>query len=118
MVAITPDLTEQGVFWTADPGQAKSGDAPKNPHQAASMCAPHPSAEPTGDAAFPTEFCLTLIVGIMSVQIRICGKGSNSLQKPADPIILGTSPMNYRANSCTLFRFWPLNFVPIFHGQL
>lgn len=26
--------------------------------------------------------------------------------------------MNCRANSCTLFRFWPLNFVPIFHGQL
>lgn len=102
-----------------DPGQANSGDTPKNPLQAASMCAPLIHLQsPQEMITFPTEFCLTLIVGIMSVQTRRCGKGSNSLQKPAGQTILGTSPMDYRASSGTLFRFWPLNFVPIFHGQL
>ena len=42
---------------------------------------------------------------------------SNFLEKLADPIILGTSSMNYRADSSSYFSFWPLNFTAIFHDQ-
>lgn len=34
-----------------------------------------------------------------------------------DPITLGTSPVNYRVDSFTLFSLWPLNSAPISHGQ-
>lgn len=45
----------------------------------------------------------------MFVQTRICGKVSNFVEKPADPIILGTSPVNYRADSSFLvFGLWIL----------
>ena len=41
----------------------------------------------------------------------------NFLDKPADPITLGTSPINDRADSLTLFSLWPLNSAPVSHGQ-
>lgn len=39
------------------------------------------------------------------------------LEKPADPIILGTSPVNYRVDSSTLSNLWTLNSVPTLHSE-
>lgn len=44
-------------------------------------------------------------MGLMSAQTSRWWKGEQFLEKPADPIILGTSPMNYRADTFTFFSF-------------
>ena len=102
-----------------DRGQAKSGDADKHPHQAASMRAPLIRLQsPQEMSSFPTEFCLTLNRDRSNACTNQMWKGIDSPEKPADPIILGTSPVNYRTDSNTLFGFGPLNFVPIFQSLL
>lgn len=47
----------------------------------------------------------------MSAQTSRWWKGEQFLEKPVDQIILGTSPMKYRADTFTIFSFLPLNFV-------
>lgn len=49
----------------------------------------------------------------MSAQTSRWWKSEQFLEKPADPIILGTSPMKYNADT---FTFLPLNFVRMCHG--
>lgn len=99
--------------------QAKFGDAGDYPQQEAFMCVPLMHLQsPQEMPLFPIEFCLALNRdGNNIFENKEMWEKSNFLEQPDDPIILGTSPMNYRADTLTLFSFWPLNFVPMFHSQ-